>query len=574
MAIARPYQARLVGKSVKALTERLNTLAIAPTGAGKTYMMAMLSKEFKGKHLVLQHRDELVGQNLKKYRIVNPRRSVGLFTAQAKSWRAQTTFAMVQTLVRNLGGRLPKIDLCLLDEAHHVPAPTYQQIIQALREQNPDMMLAGFTATPQRGDKKSLRCSFDNISDQITIGELIALGYLHKPVAYIIDINHSQEQLQKLGKISAAEQYDVDAVLNRKVVTDEVIKHWKEKAGNRQTVMFCSTVAHAQAVTEALVREGVAAECVHGGLHEMERRAILQRLDSLETQVVVNVNVLTEGFDSPPVACVVLLRHCSEKGPLIQMIGRGLRIVDPIEYPGVVKKDCVVLDFGISIMTHGDLEQLDGLHEERESEPGQAIKKKCPTEWQETYRFPDADGNKGCGAEIPAQTRTCPFCGFQFERMDGGDDSVHRVELTEIDLFNASPFRWVNLWGSDFMLMASGFNAWVGVFSADQGETFHALGKVKKQPMKRLAVSDRLRCISRADDFLREHETDSSAKKSKRWLNDPASENQINMLNRFGYGLQYTPSVFGGGMNKYAASCHMDFQYNRAKIEQAIGVYQ
>ena len=73
--------------------------------------------------------------------------------------------------------------------------------------------------------------------------------------------------------------------------------------------------------------------------------------------MVVNVAVLTEGWDHPPTSCVVLLRPSSYKCTMIQMVGRGLRTVDPQEHPGVIKTDCIVLDFGTSSLLHGSLEQ-------------------------------------------------------------------------------------------------------------------------------------------------------------------------------------------------------------------------
>ena len=80
-------------------------------------------------------------------------------------------------------------------------------------------------------------------------------------------------------------------------------------------------------------------------------------LEHGDVQVVVNVAVLTEGFDAPPVSCIVLTRPCSYKSTMVQMIGRGLRIIDPELYPNTIKKDCLVLDFGTSIMTHGALDE-------------------------------------------------------------------------------------------------------------------------------------------------------------------------------------------------------------------------
>jgi superfamily II DNA or RNA helicase len=113
-----------------------------------------------------------------------------------------------------------------------------------------------------------------------------------------------------------------------------------------------------------------------------------------DAQVVVNVAVLTEGYDYTPTSCVVLLRPSSYKSTFIQMVGRGLRTVDPEEFPGVIKTDCIVLDFGTASLMHGSMEQevnLDGhLHD------GEAPTKDCPD----------------CGAIVPLACMECPLCGM------------------------------------------------------------------------------------------------------------------------------------------------------------------
>ena len=121
--LLRPYQKRLVDRAVKALANHGNTLAVAATGAGKTICLSAIGKAIDGKTLVLQHRHELVQQNCAKYRAVNPKTSIGLWTADKKTFRSQTTFAMVQSLVGHLS-RIPKLDLIIADEAHHLAAPT------------------------------------------------------------------------------------------------------------------------------------------------------------------------------------------------------------------------------------------------------------------------------------------------------------------------------------------------------------------------------------------------------------------------------------------------------------------
>ncbi|MFN9969311.1 MAG: DEAD/DEAH box helicase, partial [Phycisphaerae bacterium] len=111
------------------------------------------------------------------------------------------------------------------------------------------------------------------------------------------------------------------------------------------------------AVTTAFTEAGIAAGLIHGEMADGERRGVLAAYAEARLRVIVNVAVLTEGWDHPPTGCVVLLRPSSRKATMIQMVGRGLRTVSPDEHPGLVKTDCIVLDFGTSTLLHGSLEQ-------------------------------------------------------------------------------------------------------------------------------------------------------------------------------------------------------------------------
>ena len=137
--------------------------------------------------------------------------------------------------------------------------------------------------------------------------------------------------------------------------------------------------------------------------------------------------------------------------------------------------------------------------------------------------------------------------------------------LTEIDLMNASPFCWVDLFGSGKVMIASGFGNWAGIFSKN-GEDWYALGKSKEERrLAKLMIGDRIQAMAAADDFLRQTETAESAHKSKRWLRDPATDKQMEILKRFGY-----QDELGFGFTKYTASAHASFQFNRTLIERAL----
>lgn len=549
----RPRQREFVDACKAALLKHKNTLGVAPTGAGKTIMLSATTGELIGAHkkaLILQHRDELVSQNQRKYMRVNPTHRTGCVDAKEKNWSGNATFAMVQTLSRPKRlENMPPQDLIVVDETHRVAADSYLRIIERAREMNQDCMVFGVTATPQRSDSKGLREVFDNIGDQITIGELIAGGYLVRPRTYVIDLGVQDDLKAVRRSATDFDMTEVSRIMDHTVHNDRIVAEWKERAGDRRTVVFCADRKHAQHVTEAFIEAGVKAAMVHGDLGKAERREILAAIDQGELQVVVNVAVLTEGWDCPPVSCVVLLRPSSHQTTMIQMIGRGLRTVDPEEYPGVQKSDCIVMDFGISVLTHGSLEQKARLGGPPRK-PGEAPKKKCPK----------------CKAELPIQTRECTFCGFEFsvpaEEETTEKSALEDFALTEIDLFNASSYRWEAMWDGTG-LVASAFDAWAVCLNY-QGQ-WYAVGGSKETGMRLLSVGERLVALAQADDYLRDYGDKKGAGKAKRWLNSPATPKQLEML-----GLN--PMTEGHQYNRYQASCLLTWKFNhkgiRAKVMQ------
>ena len=546
--ILRPRQALLVQRTLAALGEHGNTLAVAPTGSGKTIMLSAVAgsllAEPDAKACILAHRTELTGQNRSKFERVNPGLKTSVFDANEKSWDGNATFAMVQTLSRKANlDQLPTLDLLVIDEAHHAASPSYREVIDQVLVKNPKAAICGLTATPNRGDGKGLREVFSNVADQIALGEMIASGHLVPPRTYVIDVG-TQEALRKVRRTAIDfDMNEVANILNKTLVTESVINNWKAKARDRKTIVFCSTVEHATDVCSAFNRAGIESVLIHGELSDGERKERLAAYENGSTQVVVNVAVLTEGYDYTPTSCVVLLRPSSYKSTFIQMVGRGLRTVDPQEFPGLVKTDCIVLDFGTASLMHGALEQevnLDG-HDNL----GDAPTKECPE----------------CGATVPMAVMECPLCGHVWEKQDNPSCGVldHFV-MSEIDLLSRSNFRWCDLFGSDDALMATGFNAWGGIFFLNG--RWHAVGGAKGHTTQLLAVGERTVCMAKADDWLNEHESEDSAHKTRRWLNESPTPKQ----------LQYLPPELRAdfGLTRYQASALLSFRFNRNAIVRLV----
>ena len=188
--------------------------------------------------------------------------------------------------------------------------------------------------------------------DQIRIGELIRSGHLVPPRTFVIDVGvRTNWQVRKTA--SDFDMGEVELIMNCAGYR-AVVQHWTEKAADRQTVVFCRR-SIMRVAYDAFNAAGIAAGLVHGEMGDSERKAVLAAYAAGELRIVVNVAVLTEGWDHPPTSCVVLLRPSSFKSTMIQMIGRGLRTISPEEHPGVIKTDCIVLD--LPDLLHGSLDR-------------------------------------------------------------------------------------------------------------------------------------------------------------------------------------------------------------------------
>lgn len=561
----RRRQRKFVDNCNAALRAKGNTIGVAPTGAGKTIMLAAVGLENKPKtlpSLFLQHRDELVTQNRDKFinyaGIRNIRRPMTI-DASSKAWDRSAggwNFAMVQTLDRNLDS-MPPLGFLGIDEAHHAAADSYMRIVGRARALNPEILIYGTTATPNRGDRRALRTVFDNCGDHIQIGELIREGHLVRPRTFVIDIGIGEE-LSRLRRTAIDfDMKQVESIMNKSVLNEKIIEHWLDKkCGNRQTIIFCSTLKHAADVTQSFCQHGIKAEMIEGKLSLTDRRDMLKRYDRAETQVLVNVSVLTEGFDNQPTSCVILLRPSSWKSTMVQMIGRGLRKVDPELYPGIIKDDCIILDFGTSCLLHGSLEDEPDLY-------GRGTKM-CPS----------------CHSDMPQSCKECIICGHDFPisllitsggakgpRTEGEEETLlENFVMSEIDILQDSPFKYESFYDGRVMI-CFGFNYWASVVHF-KNQRFYAIGAQrtedganKKFDLHILNSSDSyLMALQSADDYMRTRGNKTDARKVAQWLYEPATTRQLETLDA-GQSL---------GMTKYRAACGIQFKFYGNQIRSAI----
>lgn len=558
----RPYQTRVLAAVEQTFAKYNSTLVQAPTGAGKTMLIAMVAKMVGGRVLVLQHREELVQQNQAKFRQVNPKWPSTQFTAREKRWAPLmpelapgcVTFGMVPTLIRQVH-RLPVADLVIFDECHHVMAPTWLRVLEQLKALNPRLKVLGVTATPNRADKKGLGKVFESVADVIRIGELIEGGYLVPPQAMVADVG-LKDGLAGVKK-SAGGDYDMNEVarlIDHEPITMAVIDQWRMHAGDRQTIVFCATVAHAQHVTECFNRVGVRAGCVTGEDDPAERARTVKRMAAGELRVIVNVATLIEGYDDQLISCVVLLRPTVYASGCVQMIGRGLRKVEPALHPGVIKTDCIVMDFGSSLENLGGLDQvleLGGGGEE-EREPGVAPQKLCPS--------------PKCRRPIPVSARECPLCGYVIPKPVAQPSLIIPTDITlkAYDLvLRQSHFWWVDLPDQDGKKrnrakIADAGKVWSVVF-CDTRKVWHAFAGSEKGIPRHLGSGDINAAMSYGDAFLAANGDAEKYGRNAYYMRVRATDKQKTLARKRGIAFEHNVGC-------YELGCLITASLNRERV--------
>jgi superfamily II DNA or RNA helicase len=363
----RPYQEQAI-EAVNVAENRgiRRQLVVLPTGSGKTVVLAHLVNRRPGRALVLAHRDELITQSVQKLAMIGGTLDIGVVKAQRDERDAAVIVASMQTLANpNRLARMPRFSTVIVDEAHHAVSRSYMEIIEGLgcfREDGP--LTVGFTATAGRSDKIGLGAAWEEITFQRGIVQMIAEGYLCDVRA--IEIGSDID----FGRVttSAGDFTDesLGAELERAEALDAAAKAYRQHAPDRRGVAFTPTIATAHLLAGKLREQGFRAEAVSGETHIDERRAILRRLHSGETQIVSNAQLLQEGWDEPAVSCMLMCRPTKSAPVFAQMAGRILR-------PFMGKDDALILDVaGASELGLATIADLAGLPP-RTVKPGQSL---------------------------------------------------------------------------------------------------------------------------------------------------------------------------------------------------------
>lgn len=317
----RPYQQEAIRAINEHWEEWQRELLVLPTGCGKTVVFNSVAHEREGQTLILAHRDELIEQARDKYFAMFGERP-GKIKASENDIR-RVTVGSIQTMMRR--NYENQFDTIIIDEAHHAVSPSYQKLLVQL----PEAKVLGVTATPDRGDKRSLAKYFDGIAYEYGLKTAVSEGYLCNITAKTIPLEIDMSQ----AKVSVGD-FQVDSIGETlEPYLPQIAAAIREHASARKTVVFCPLISIAQELAGMIP----GAREVNGG--STDRKETLDWFDKAGPgSVLCNAMLLTEGWDCPSCDCVVVLRPTKIRSLYCQMIGRGTRLS-----PG--KENLLILDF-------------------------------------------------------------------------------------------------------------------------------------------------------------------------------------------------------------------------------------
>ncbi|WP_192458427.1 DEAD/DEAH box helicase [Musicola keenii] len=351
----RPYQQEAVDATLAHFRRSHSPAVIVlPTGAGKSLVIAELARLARGRVLVLAHVKELVEQNHAKYQALGL--DADIFAAGLKQHQSQgkVVFGSVQSVARHLDRFDSAFSLLIVDECHRIgddDNSQYQQIINHLRSVSPPLRLLGLTATPYRLGKGWIyhyhyhgmirgdeQCLFQDCIYELPLRYMVKHGFLVPPQRLdmpIVQYDFSRLAANHSGLFNEA---DLNLELKRQQrVTPTIVRQIVDYAAERRGVMiFAATVEHAREVA-SLLPAGQAA-LVSGETPAQERDNLIAAFKQQQLRYLVNVSVLTTGFDAPHVDVIAILRPTESVSLYQQIVGRGLRLA-----PG--KTDCLILDY-------------------------------------------------------------------------------------------------------------------------------------------------------------------------------------------------------------------------------------
>jgi len=376
----RPYQLSAIEALRAAYRQGARSpLFVMATGGGKTIVLAEILRGVASRGrsaIVLVHRRELIAQTSAKLALADVPH--GIIAAGTVATDAPIQVASVQTLARRLDRIAAQPDLIVIDEAHHAAANTWDKALTHW----PEALRLGVTATPVRQDGRGLGMVFDRLVLGPSTAELVSGGFLCPARLYapppIADLSGLHRRAGDYAIDEAAERMD------RPTVTGDAISHYQRLAAGQRAIAFCCNVKHAEHVCAAFNHAGVVAATLLGSTDPLRRDATVACFAAGNLQVLVTVDVVSEGFDIPAAGCAILLRPTQSLGLYLQQVGRVLR-------PAPGKAAAIVLDHVGNVHRHGWPDDV------------------------RTWTLADRERRAGSTGQPAPSVRTCPKCFAAFK---------------------------------------------------------------------------------------------------------------------------------------------------------------
>ena len=331
------YQEDMKERIEKALRLHRSVMAQMPTGTGKTYLLTAVIDSFVSnnpmeKVWIVAHRRELVSQ------IDETVRKFHSYSASNTSTLLSSVKAMsIQWLMRHYDEIEEEPGMIVIDEAHHALAKTYKE----MWERFPKAKFLGLTATPYRLNGKGFTDLFDVLVQSWDVPEFISKGRLATYDFVSIKSDGMTQRLidslQKRGADGDYQNKEMDMLLNKKPSIERLYRSLEEYGKGRKGIVYAINISHAQKITKLYQEHGVKAIAIDSKTPATERQQDIEAFKKGDIQVLVNVDIFSEGFDCPDVEFVQLARPTLSLAKYLQMVGRGLRVAKG-------KKNCVIID--------------------------------------------------------------------------------------------------------------------------------------------------------------------------------------------------------------------------------------
>ena len=330
------YQEDMKSRIEKALCLHRSVMAQMPTGTGKTYLLTAVIDSFvranpKAKVWIVAHRRELVSQ------IDETVRKFHSYSSATSSLLSSVKAMSIQWLMRHYDEIEEEPGMIVIDEAHHALAKTYKE----MWERFPKAKFLGLTATPCRLNGKGFTDLFDVLVQSWGVPEFISKGRLatYDFVSIKSDgvTQRLIDSLQKRGADGDYQNKEMDMLLNKKPSIERLYRSLEEFGKDRKGIVYAINISHAQKITKLYQEHGVKAIAIDSKTPATERQQDIEAFKKGDIQVLVNVDIFSEGFDCPDVEFVQLARPTLSLAKYLQMVGRGLRVAKG-------KKNCVIID--------------------------------------------------------------------------------------------------------------------------------------------------------------------------------------------------------------------------------------